>query len=637
MCGLAGQLRAKGVDARQTERMGGELAHRGPDDSGLWHDDTVALAHRRLSVIDLSKDGAQPMQSADGHLVLAYNGEIYNFEQLRKQLDPHPWRGNSDTEVLLEGIARWGLTATLQRCVGMFALAVYDRRTRTLQLARDRLGIKPLYYGWIGDKLVFASELHAIRREFGHQLDINAGALGAYLRHYYTPIDQSIYTGIKKLPPACSLTINVDTTPGELAHPAAYWSAQTSEQLPATIADGELVDRFIAVARDAVSDRMVADVPLGAFLSGGLDSTFVCALMSEQSTQPINTFTMGFADPAFDEAPFAAAIAKHFGCRHHTDQISEADLLGAVGQLPQLLDEPFADSSLIPTLLVCRNARRHVTVALSGDGGDELLWGYRRYTLWQRLQPLVHLPKPLRKAAAAALRQPWLHQMIDRIPGSGTRHPWSHRARNLGELIASNTPLDLYHGLVSCFKAPQEWLYEGREANTLFHATDHWLHDLPDWRAISVADQLTYLPGDILTKVDRASMAVGLEARVPLLDQRLVALCNGLPKRACFRDGTQKWLLREALKRYVPGSLIDRPKQGFGVPIDDWLRGPLHEWMNDLLSSQQLRAQAYLQPEKVEALRVAHTERRGNWGPHLWTLCLFQLWLEGGMESASRH
>ena len=638
MCGIVGQFRARGVEPDQVRRMCDALLHRGPDGDGVWHDHQVAFGHRRLAIIDLSADGRQPMVSANERYVLTYNGEIYNYDAIRAQLPGTPWRGHSDTEVLLEAIARWGLPRALEQCIGMFALALYDREQQVLHFARDRLGIKPLYLGWLGDTFVFTSELHPLRTEFASQLQVDRGALAGYLRHYYTPGSRSIFAGIEKLAPGHIATLPCHSDPGAAPLTSAFWSAEPEAALPPNalpanaindgISDAEYVDRFIEVTREAVRCRMVADVPLGAFLSGGLDSSFICALMSELSDQPINTFTMGFNEPEFDEAPHAAAVAAHLGCRHHEDRVGEADLLGVIEQLPTLLDEPFADSSLIPTLLVCRNARRQVTVALSGDGGDELLWGYTRYGIWQRLCRLLRAPTPLRHVAAATLQNGWVQQIAGALPAKalGSKRPLAGRLHNLGDLLRSADDMDLYHRLVSTFKHPEEMVLGASESHSLFHAREHWLRDLEPWRQVNVMDLLTYLPGDILTKVDRASMAVSLEARVPLLDHRVVAFCNRLPREQSLRDGRSKWLLRQAIKRYVPDHLIDRPKKGFGVPIDAWLRGPLREWMSDLLAPQRLRADGYLNAAQVERLRSEHLHGRGDWGAHLWSLCLFQVW-----------
>lgn len=634
MCGLAGLIQPNGIaDAARVRRMRDTLIHRGPDDAGLWQQGAIAMGHRRLAVVDLSRHGHQPMVSANGRYLVAYNGEIYNFKDLRQRLAIKDWRGNSDTEVLTEAISRWGLQRTLEACVGMFALAVWDRQTQTLQLARDRLGIKPLFYGWVAGQFVFASELGAIRQEFGHQLTVDRDALSGYMRHYYVPANNSIFSGIHKLAAANILTLDAEAQRQHLDPKLEpYWSLSANRVAEhKAMPEQEAVEVFLAHAREAVGSRLIADVPLGAFLSGGLDSSLVCALMAEQSTTKINTFTMGFADKEFDEAPHAAAVAEHLGCQHHSQQVSPDDLLNVVERLPEMLDEPFADSSIIPTSLVSSLAKQQVTVALSGDGGDELFWGYARYPLWQKLcDRMLSLPGPLRATGSGLLKLRGLQALASLLPAQkllGSKHPLPSRMANLAELMQSADDTALYRSLISLWKQPNDIVIGGHEAKTVYSDPEHWTHELEAWRRISAQDLHAYLPDDILTKVDRASMSVSLEARVPLLDHRLVEYCFALPQAQIRNPKGSKWLLRQALLKYVPAELIDRPKQGFGVPIDAWLRGPLREWMTDLLSERRLQQDGFFQPKPITDLVSQHLSGNADWGAYLWSALMFQVWL----------
>ena len=640
MCGLTGLINPKAIaDAARVRRMRDQLAHRGPDDAGLWQQGAIALGHRRLAVVDLSAQGHQPMLSANGRYVVAYNGEIYNFQALREQLAIQSWRGNSDTEVLVEAISRWGLERTLNACVGMFALAVWDRQTQSLQLARDRLGIKPLYYGWVGGQFVFASELSAIRLEFSSELSVNRDALSGYMRHYYVPANDSIWGGIRKLPPANILTLDANAQHHQQAPTLnRYWALEASsiEQAQA-LPEQQTLTAFLEHARQAVGDRMIADVPLGAFLSGGLDSSLVCALMAEQSTSKVNTFTIGFDDKAFDEAPQAAAVAQHLGCQHYSQQVGTQDLLNVVAKLPDLLDEPFADSSIIPTTLVSQLAKQQVTVALSGDGGDELFWGYARYPLWQKLcERLLGLPTPLRDLGASLLQTSGVQALAGLLPTQqllGSRHPLPSRMTGLAQLMRCTDDAQLYRTLISLWKQPDSLVIGGHEAQTIYSDPNHWTRQLEAWRRISAQDLQAYLPNDILTKVDRASMSVSLEARVPLLDHRMVEFCFALPKAQIRNPMGSKWLLRKALLQYVPAELIDRPKQGFAVPIDAWLRGPLRDWMTDLLSEQRLRQDGYFEPKPITDLVRQHLSGKADWGAYLWGVLMFQVWLHQSTPS----
>ena len=643
MCGLAGMWDTSGKFTRDEReavvtQMAQTLLHRGPDDFGVWQDAAqgVVLGFRRLAIRDLSPAGHQPMLSPSGRYALIFNGEVYNSEAMRDELAASghstKWRGTSDTEAMLAAIEAWGLFGAVQKFVGMFALVLWDRETRTVSLVRDRLGIKPLYYGWAGKTLLFGSELKALRAcpDFAPTLDLDAVAL--FLRYAYVPAPHSIYSSVKKLPPATILTLNAsgDETITE------YWSladiAASGQQHPFIGSDADAVEAFIRQAREAVRLRMIADVPLGAFLSGGLDSSLVVALMQEISGRPVETFCIGFTEEAYNEAHYARAVAKHLGTEHHEHLATPEEAIAVMPKLPTLYDEPFADASQIPTFLVSELARTKVTVSLSGDGGDELLAGYHSYTHGEQIRALHRkLPGPLLPFAAGAIRTvpvgAWqsvlsgkfagdkLHKLADALPlGSAAR-------------VADNSLLHdhlMAHWRESAPLAPPHKNYTlGRHAHKIKHR-------LSAMEQAMYADTLTYLPDDVLTKVDRASMAASLEARVPLLDHRFVAFCWSLPMTYKRRDGQTKWILRQALDRYLPRTLFDRPKRGFGVPIDDWLRGPLREWAEDLLSEASLAEGGLLDPAPIRARWQAHLSGTRNYPGPLWNVLMLQAWRRHG-------
>jgi asparagine synthase (glutamine-hydrolysing) len=632
MCGVAGIVSTVGeVNPDLMTTMRDVMQHRGPDDAGIWTAQNVALAHRRLAIVDLSPAGHQPMCSADGAWVLSYNGEIYNATAIRAELNHIDWRGSSDTEVLIEAIAHWGVEKAVQRIVGMFAFAVFDTKTRSLWLCRDRLGIKPLYYGWADGCFVFASELRAIKA-IAPQLPLNVDAISSFLRYSYIPAPASIFADVHKLQPGQLLHLNTDNIgPGTTPRIQNYWNIQEYAENTQTIGESEAEDRLLTLLRTAVSDRMVADVPLGAFLSGGFDSSLVCALMAEQASEPVRTFTIGFDDPRFNEAEHAKAIAQHLGTRHTELYLGETDMLDAVAELGKLNDEPFADPSILPTFLVSQMAKRDVTVALSGDGGDELFWGYTRYQtaerIWNTIKPI---PAPLRRLAARTMKHP-LTQGISRHLGSpswgGRRGRLDQKLAAASDLVGSHSQASLYHGLVSHWKDPAQICLQGRDLITPFNDPGHWTNDMPARARMAMQDTLTYLPDDILTKVDRASMNVSLEARVPLLDHRLVEFICQLPSDLRYKPGQPKYLLKKVLNRYVPAKLTDRPKMGFGVPLDVWLRGPLKTWAHDLLSPDRLRGQNLLDPEPITDLLQQHMQGRANNAAKLWDVLMLQAWL----------
>jgi asparagine synthase (glutamine-hydrolysing) len=620
--------------------MASAIRHRGPDDAGTWFDAGAGLAfgHRRLSILDLSPEGHQPMVSHHGRWVLAFNGEIYNFAELRRSLEASGvrFRGHSDTEVLVEGIARWGVVPTLQKCAGMFALAAWDREARTLHLARDRFGEKPLYYGRAGRTLLFGSELKALRAHPSWRGEIDRDALALYFRYNCVPAPRSIYVGVSKLLPG-----HVATFRGPDAETVApYWSladaVEAGARAPLEGSDEELVDVLERQLRTTVREQMVADVPLGALLSGGIDSTAVVALMQAESTRPVNTFTIGFREAGYDEARHAKTVAAHLGTAHTELYVTPEEARAVIPRLPAIYDEPFADSSQVPTFLVSELARRHVTVALSGDGGDEAFGGYTRYFLGQRLwDTLAPLPRPLRRASAGLIRRvspaAWqraidLAQRV--LPGHGSAARTGDRMHKLAGMLDATDALDLYRLMCSHWPAPSAIVPGAQEPRTLHDEARMRFPDRPLVERMMYTDALTYLPDDIMVKVDRAAMAVSLETRAPFLDHRVVELAWRLPLRAKVRDGEGKWALRRLAYRHVPRALLDRPKQGFGVPIDSWLRGPLRQWAGDLLSPERLRREGFLAAEPIATKWAEHLGGGRNWQYHLWDVLMFEAWLD---------
>jgi asparagine synthase (glutamine-hydrolysing) len=637
MCGIGGMVDWRAATPPQVLRdvglaMNDALEHRGPDGAGVWTDAEagVTLCQRRLAIIDLSPSGAQPMQSTNGRYVITFNGEIYNYHDIRRQLADAGCRlrGDSDTEVLLEACALWGIERAVESSIGMFAFALWDRLMRTLYLVRDRLGIKPLYYSVASDRVLFASQLKAFRAAPRWNPTIDHDAVVGYLRHGYIAQPHTIYREAAKLPPGHILTL----CPGRMPQLKCFWNARNialggQQRNYPILDDTEAVEQLDALLRESVKLRMIADVPLGVFLSGGIDSSTVAAMMQAQSMRPVRTFSIGFRAAGFDEAPHAERVAAHLGTNHSEFYVEPPHALELIPRLADWFDEPFADPSQIPTYLVSEMTRKHVTVALSGDGGDELFAGYKRY-VWSE-----HLTR-----AAGAVPN-GLHR-----PVAGMLHGWARACRYLpflpqaailgdklqkiATLLDDPTPEAIYRRLVSQWERPQDIAASGQEPDgPLWDASI--ARDFPTLLArMQFLDMVTYLPDDILTKVDRATMAVGLEGRVPLLDHRIVAFAWSLPTQFKVRHGESKWLLRRVLDRYVPGHLVDRPKMGFGVPIDSWLRNPLRDWAEALLTPARLAAAGLVRVEPVRRVWEEHLAGTRNWQYRLWNLLMLQAWYE---------
>lgn len=639
MCGIAGFVGADpdtmpdgfgGIAAAMTR----SLQHRGPDDHGQWidRDAGIALVHLRLSIVDLSQAGHQPMISADGRYIIIFNGEIYSFQEIRKDLEAHgkSFRGHSDTEVILEAISLFGLDATLKRMIGMFAIALWDRKERALTLIRDRLGIKPIYWARFGTLFMFGSELKALRVCPGWTPRINRGAVAAYMRHNYIPAPHTIYEGVHKLEPGCVLTLPWGKEP----RIERFWDAREVARAgladPIRGTDAELVDELELLLKDAVKRRMIADVPLGAFLSGGVDSSTVVALMQTAGMGTVKTFSIGFDIPEFNEAPHAAAVARHLRTDHTELTVTSKQALDVIPRLTDMYDEPFADSSQIPTYLVSAMTRKHVTVALSGDGGDELFAGYNRYHMTKRFWRFISMaPMPLRRAAAAVLTamspDRWTATLsklpLDQLPQIGDK---LHKAAPLLKLDDAEA---LYRRLVTHWE-PREIMLGACEPKGILY-DDSVSAEIPDLVSrMQFLDLVTYLPDDILTKVDRASMAVALEARVPLIDHRVVEFSWRLPRNVMVRNGVSKWILRQVLFRHVPFQLIERPKMGFGIPLGEWLRGPLRDWAEGLLSERRLRESGLVDPSTVRRRWDEHLRGERNWQYALWDVLMLEAWIE---------
>lgn len=652
MCGLAGFLGGDWSNGIEDVRarliaMNDRIVHRGPDSDGYWLDGQggIALGHRRLAVLDASPAGAQPMVSACGRFVIAFNGEIYNHLSLRRELDKlaqsFKWRGHSDTETLLAGFSAWGIQETIERCIGMFAFAVWNRKTQVLTLGRDRIGEKPLYYGWQGQGeqavFLFGSELKALTAHPTMKANIDRNSLCLLFRHNYIPGPYSIYKDIRKLLPGCLLEVTKSQREPVVVR---YWALDAAacggRKNAFTGDEKDAVNELEALLKSAVQQQMIADVPLGAFLSGGIDSSTIVALMQAQSVYPVKTFTIGFDEAGFDEAQHAKAVAAHLGTEHTELYVTSRQAMDVIPRLPSLYCEPFSDSSQIPTFLVSQLARQRVTVSLSGDAGDELFAGYSRYAMADRWWSILsRIPKGLRHQAARGLiavsPARW-NKILGPLQQSGSS---STPTKNLGDKFHKGAALleldsidEFYHRLVSHWSEPGDLVNGGSELPTVLTGSAPGLPGLANIERMMAIDTLTYLPDDILVKVDRAAMGVSLESRIPFLDHRIVEFAWRLPISMKLRDGVGKWALRQVLYKYVPREMIERPKMGFAVPIDSWLRGPLREWAEGLLDESRLRREGFLNPVPIRQKWREHGSGQRNWQHHLWDILMFQSWLE---------
>jgi len=655
MCGITGFLGFPAAASAEhvLRAMAKAIAHRGPDDEGVWLDpeNEIALGHRRLSILDLSPQGHQPMTSVDGRHVIVYNGEIYNFGDVRAELEAAgtapSWRGHSDTEVILAAVSAWGVDQALRKFTGMFAIALWDRQEQVLLLARDRLGEKPLYYGWCEGRFFFASELKALRRWPGWQAKIDRDAVALLMRHNYVPGPQSIYERVYKLTPGTVARVTLrDARSGPGFDPSAplpttaYWSfrevVESASRNRFTGSEADAASELDSLLRASIGRQMVADVPLGAFLSGGIDSSVVVALMQAQSSRPVRTFTIGFEEESYNEARHAKAVAQHLGTDHTELYVTPGQAMAVIPRLPALYDEPFCDSSQIPTFLVAQVAREHVTVSLSGDAGDELFGGYNRYfwgrNIWRRVG---WMPRTLRKAAARALTglsparwESLFKKLGPLLPGAVLQRNPGDKLHKLAEILGADTSEDFYRGLVSHWKNPEALVLGSREPRTVLSAPETWAGLTDFTERMMYLDTLSYLPDDILVKVDRAAMGVSLETRAPMLDHAVLEFAWRLPLAMKVRGGEGKWLLRQLLYRYVPRALIERPKMGFGVPIDTWLRGPMRDWAEALLDEGRLRREGWFDPRPIRQAWAEHLSGRRNWQYHLWDVLMFQAWHE---------
>jgi asparagine synthase (glutamine-hydrolysing) len=639
MCGFAGFIGFNNYSKDKVESiavdMGDVISHRGPDDSGFWYDDNeeVALIHRRLSILDLSSAGHQPMTSASGRFVISYNGEIYNHNDLRFKLQGKvDWKGGSDTETLLAMIEADGVTVTLDKIVGMFAFSLWDRKEKSLYLVRDRIGEKPLYYGWQNGIFLFGSELKALKAHPCFDGEVDRDSITLQLRHNCIPAPYSIYKGIKKLLPGTFLKLSEDSKgmfDRVLPEPQKYWSFTDAVESgiesrfkgSETAAISEL-DRLLS---QSVSEQMVADVPLGGFLSGGVDSSLVVALMQKHSSIPIKSFSIGFNESGYDEAIYAKEVANHLGTDHTELYVTAEQAMDVIHRLPKLYDEPFSDSSQIPTFLVAEMTRKNVTVALSGDGGDELFGGYNRYVKTHQWWDKINvIPKSARSLLSKGLLSisPGVWDRVGVVASGVT----GNNISKLAGVLSVPDGASLYKHYTSHWNDPAEVVIGGKEVRTEVSDPSILLTTMVE--QMMALDTLTYLPDDILTKVDRAAMGVSLETRIPMLDHRVVEFSWKLPISMKLRHGQGKWILRQLLYQYVPKDLIERPKMGFGVPIDSWLRGPLRDWAESLLDESRLRQEGYFHPLPIRKKWEEHISGKRNWHYHLWDILMFQAWLE---------
>lgn len=643
MCGIAGYLSTNTYSIKHLEEMINAIAHRGPDHMGIWTDNNngIGLAHRRLSIVDLSPAGNQPMQAVSQRYIIVFNGEIYNHLKLRQELEKtHKvsfWRGHSDTETLLAGLDAWGIENTFKRCIGMYAIAIWDKTINQLTLVRDRFGEKPLYYGWQGKTFLFGSELQALCKHPAFQANIDRDALNLYMRYNYIPAPYSIYKGIYKLLPGSMLNVSLQQYKQSAS---IYWSgmnaALNGKQSPFCGTANDAIKTLDTLLKDSIYQQMMADVPLGAFLSGGIDSSTVVAIMQTQSSRPIKTFSIGFHESLYNEAAHAKKVAQHLGTDHIEWYITPNDCVTLIPRLTTLYDEPFADSSQIPTFLVAQLAKQHVTVSLSGDAGDELFAGYNRYNLTQNAwYKLSKIPRSMRQLIANIItlvspntwnRFSYLLQAL--LPKYLQQTNIGEKLHKTAGIITANSISQVHHQLVSSWQNPEAIVIGGTEPITPITNTALDFSAFNDIERMMLLDLLTYLPDDILCKVDRAAMGVSLETRIPFLDHRVVEFAWKLPMEYKLREGQTKWALRQVLYQYVPKELIERPKMGFGVPIDSWLRGALRDWAEDLLDEKRLRRDGYFNPSPIRKKWSEHLSGKRNWQHQLWNVLIFNQWCD---------
>ena len=652
MCGIAGIFGQRNNSEIESviREMTLSLSHRGPDDSGFWikEDKKMAFGHRRLSVLDLSKAGHQPMQSKCGRFIITFNGEIYNHLELRKELESefgrNSWIGSSDTETILECFSRWGVYKSIEKMVGMFAFGLWDKTNEKLYLARDRMGEKPLYFGWIGGSFSFASELKAFKKNPFFDNEIDSDSLCLFLRHTYIPCPRSIYKNIYKLQPGFILNLDIKDTsspPGQKFFSSdhnltQFWSLKNifeDGQKNMIKDENEALILLEETLKKAIRLQSLSDVPLGCFLSGGIDSSLIVSLMQSESSSPVHTYTIGFEESGYDEATYAKKVASHLKTKHTELYMSAQDALNVVPLLPSLYDEPFADSSQIPTYLVSRMAREHVTVALSGDAGDELFGGYNRHlrapSLYKLMSFFPDFLKPGLSNFITLFPSSFLNTLGNNLPGSYKTSFLGHKLHRFGDrLLSVKKDEDLYHSFVSEWKNPSEVVLKSQEPQSILK-NELLKVDLDSFEErMMFMDAMTYLPDDILVKVDRASMGVSLETRAPFLDHRVVELSASIPLKYKIEKGTGKKILRKILYKYVPRKLLERPKQGFGIPLGHWLRDPLRDWSEDLLSENRLKSQGFFDPVKIRSRWDEHLKGKKNWESSLWNVLMFQSWLD---------
>ena len=648
MCGINGFYSLSSFSSNDVIiKMNSAISHRGPDTNGFWSDKKsgIVLGHQRLSIIDLSDAGNQPMKSNSSRYILTYNGEVYNHLEIRKELEKiNPsikWRGNSDTETLLEAIDFWGIEITLKKIQGMFAFGLWDQKKRCLILARDRIGEKPLYYGWQGEgnkkSFLFGSELKALKVHPEFNGKINRDAIALQLRHNYIPAPYSIYEDIYKLQPGHYLKFKEsDLTKNLLPNPKTYWSftetvfSGNNNQL--TISESHIQEDLEKYLQSSVRKQMISDVPLGAFLSGGIDSSTIVALMQSQSTNPIKTFTIGFNEDEYSEAKYAKKIAKHLGTDHTELYISSKEAIEVIPKLPIIYDEPFSDSSQIPTFLISQLAKKDVTVALSGDGGDELFCGYNRYVMSEKFWNIFRLmPQSFRKIFSSGLQsistENWT-TISKLLPGLKKYSNFGDKIHKGANVLKAKTSHELYYMLCSHWQNPTEAVINSKESGTLLTEFKPDFQGLNNQQQMMVLDFLTYLPDDILVKVDRAAMASSLETRIPFLDHNLIEYVWRISHSLKFKKGEGKWILKQILNKYVPKHLTDRPKMGFGIPIGAWLRGPLRDWAENLLDQKRLQQEGYFNSKLIRDKWTEHLSCKRDWQYDLWNVLMFQAWID---------